>query len=238
MTVRIGVWCRSSVLALGSSLLLAGCAGTGPNPVDPDEHFNRAMFKVNESIDSAVVKPVAEGYDKVVPLPAKVGVGNFFSNVSDVWIGANNVMQGKLTEGASDAGRLLVNSTVGIFGLFDVASELGIDKHDEDFGQTMAVWGVGDGAYRFWPIVGPRTTRDTFGWAVDSYVDPIGWQVDSIPVRNSLRVVRLVDLRASLLPADKVVDEAALDKYSYVRDAYLQHRRYQVYDGMPPREAE
>ncbi|RIX40702.1 MAG: VacJ family lipoprotein [Rhodocyclales bacterium GT-UBC] len=201
---------------------------------DPLEGFNRAMFSVNEAVDGYAVKPVAQVYDRIVPLPAKVGVGNFFGNAGDLWIGINSALQGKFSDAGSDIGRLLINSTVGILGLFDVASELGLDKHDEDFGQTLAVWGVADGVYLFFPVIGPRTVRDTFGWALDSYSDPLR-AVVSVPVRNSLLATRIVDVRAGLLPADKVVDEGALDKYSYIRGAYLQRRRNQVFDGRPPR---
>jgi phospholipid-binding lipoprotein MlaA len=143
-------------------------------------------------------------------------------------------MQGKFGDAGVDFGRLLINSTVGIFGFFDVASELGLEKHEEDFGQTMAVWGVGDGGYMFWPIIGPRTVRDTAGWVVDSYADPV-WRARPIATRNSMVALRFVDIRASLLPAEKVVEEAALDKYAYIRDAYLQRRRNQIFDGRPPR---
>jgi phospholipid-binding lipoprotein MlaA len=219
----------------GVAVLASGCATQASNPKDPYEGFNRAMFAVNEGIDKAVAKPVAKGYDAVAPLPVKAGVGNFFGNVGDLWIGVNNGLQGKVGDGASDIGRLLINSTVGIFGLFDVASELGFEKHDEDFGQTLGRWGVGDGGYLFWPLIGPRTVRDTGGFAVDAFADPVSWGVDNIPVRNSTRALRFVDVRASLLPADKVVEEAALDKYAYIRDAYLQRRRSQIYDGQAPR---
>jgi phospholipid-binding lipoprotein MlaA len=143
-------------------------------------------------------------------------------------------LQGKFGDAGIDLGRLLINSTVGIFGLFDVASELGLEKHDEDFGQTLAVWGVGGGGYLFWPVIGPRNVRDTFGWGVDLYVDPV-MRVRPVSVSNSLAGLRFVDIRASLLPADKVVEEAALDKYAYIRDAYLQRRRNQIFDGRPPR---
>lgn len=173
-------------------------------------------------------------YDNAVPLPVKAGVGNFFGNVGELWVGVNSALQGKFSDAGVDLGRLLINSTVGIFGLFDVASELGLERHDEDFGQTMAVWGAGSGGYLFWPVIGSRTVRDTLGWGVDIMGDPVGY-VDSIPVRNSLRGLRIVDIRASLLPADKVVEEAALDKYAYIRDAYLQRRRNQIFDGRPPR---
>lgn len=223
-------------LAVGA-LLLASTSGAvaDESSHDPYEGFNRSMFAVNEVVDKYAAKPVAQVYDAALPLPVKAGVGNFFGNVGDLWIGVNNALQGKFANAGSDLGRLAINLTLGIFGLFDVASELGLDKHDEDFGQTLAVWGVGDGPYLFWPIIGPRNVRDTAGWAADLYVDPVGG-VDPVAVRNSLVGLRFVDLRASLLPADKVIEEAALDKYSYIRDAYMQRRRNQVFDGRPPRD--
>lgn len=214
--------------------LVSGCATTANNPKDPYEGFNRAMFAVNEGID-VVVKPVAEGYDAAAPLPVKAAVGNFFGNIWDAWTALNNLAQGKGGQGLSDIGRVLVNTTIGIGGTFDVASEMGLEKHSEDFGQTLAVWGVDDGPYFYWPIIGPRTTRDTLGWGVDTYIDPV-WRVSDVPVRNTLVGVRFVDVRASLLASDKVVEEAAFDKYNYIRDAYLQHRRSEVFDGNPPRE--
>ena len=222
--------------ALGGLLALAGIgnAFAEENPHDPYEGFNRSMFAVHEAIDKYAAKPVAQVYDNVVPLPVKAGVGNFFGNVGELWVGVNSALQGKFSDAGVDLGRLLINSTVGIFGLFDVASELGLERHDEDFGQTMAVWGAGSGGYLFWPVIGSRTVRDTLGWGVDIMGDPVGY-VDSIPVRNSLRGLRIVDIRASLLPADKVVEEAALDKYAYIRNAYLQRRRNQIFDGRPPR---
>lgn len=222
--------------ALGGLLALA-CAGNvfaDGNPNDPYEGFNRSMFAVNEAVDKYAAKPVAQVYDNAVPLPVKVGVGNFFANIGDLWIGVNSALQGKFSDAGFDIGRLLINSTVGIFGLFDVASELGLEKHEEDFGQTLAVWGVDSGGYLFWPIIGPRNVRDTAAFGVDSYVDPV-WRVQPIAARNSMVALRFVDIRASLLPADKVVEEAALDKYAYIRDAYLQRRRNQIFDGRPPR---
>jgi len=213
---------------------LTGCATTANNPKDPYEGFNRAMFSVNEGID-VVVKPVAQGYDTVTPRLVKAGIGNFFGNIADVWTALNNFMQGKGVYGVSDVGRVIVNTTFGMAGLFDVASEMGFEKHSEDFGQTLGVWGVGDGAYLFWPVLGPRTTRDTFGVAVDMYADPIP-RIDNVPVRNTLMGLRFIDTRAALLPADKVVEQAAFDKYNYIRDAYLQNRRSVIHDGNPPAE--
>ena len=211
---------------------LPGCATTADNSKDPYEGFNRAMFSVNEGIDT-VAKPIAQGYDAAAPLPVKAGVGNFFGNIADVWTAVNSFLQGKGGDGLSDVGRVLVNTTIGIGGVFDVASEMGLEKHAEDFGQTLGKWGVDEGSYLFWPLIGPRTTRDTFGWVVDSYADPV-MGLDNVALRNSLAGVRLVDRRASLLASDKVVEQAAFDKYNYIRDAYLQNRRSAVFDGSPP----
>jgi phospholipid-binding lipoprotein MlaA len=231
---------RRAVAAMAVAGVLASPAGAAdPDPEavnDPFEGFNRAMFAVNEGLDKVVIKPVAQAYDVVTPLPAQAGVGNFFGNILDVRNVLNNTLQGKLAEAGSDLGRLLINSTIGIFGLFDVASELGLERHDEDFGQTLAVWGYQDSAFVFWPVLGPRTVRDTGGFIVDSFTDPTWYTVDkSVATRNSLIALRFVDIRASLLPSDKVVEEAALDKYAYVRDAYLQRRASQIFDGRPPR---
>lgn len=216
-------------LALG----LAACASTPANPKDPYEGFNRAMFSVNEGLDK-VAKPLAQGYEAATPLPVRVGIFNALSNAGDGMTGVNNILQGKPAEGLSDFARLLINSTAGVLGLFDVASELGFDKNNEDIGQTLGKWGVGEGGYVFLPAIGPRTLRDTAGWLADRHFDPVS-NIGDTRTRNIAVGVRSVDLRASLLPADKVIDEAALDKYAYIRDAYLQRRRALVHDGkLPP----
>ncbi len=212
-----------SLTSIAVTLALGGCATTADNPKDPYEGFNRAMFQVNEGID-VVLKPVAEGYDAAAPLPVKAGVGNFFGNLADFWIAINGFLQGKGGQGASDIGRVLVNSTLGIGGLFDIASEIGMDKHDADFGQTLGKWGVAEGPFFYWPLVGPRTTRDTFGWMADAWADPVP-AIEDVPMRNTLYGVRIIHTRARLLPADKLVEQAAFDKYNYIRDAYLQNRR-------------
>jgi phospholipid-binding lipoprotein MlaA len=170
-----------------------------------------------------------------MPAFVRTGVANFFGNIADVFIAVNNLLQGKPAEAASDAGRFIFNSTFGILGIFDVASEAGLEKHEEDFGQTFGRWGAGPGAYLVVPVFGPRDVRDAAGLVLDMATDPVG-QVSNVPTRNTLSAVRLVSGRAALLPADKVIEEAALDKYSYVRDAYLQRRRNLVHDGNPPRE--
>lgn len=233
MSAKAMHWGRRLATAGVVALALAGGA-SAQDEHDPYEGFNRTMFAVNEAIDTYAMKPVAKGYDKAVPLPLKAGVGNFFNNAGDLWIGVNGALQGKVSDAGNDLARLLINSTVGIFGLFDVASELGLEKHEEDFGQTLAVWGVSDGGYLYWPIIGSRTVRDTLGWGVDTFSDPVR-ATRPVSVRNGMTALRIVDIRASLLPADKVVEEAALDKYAYIRDGYLQRRRNLIYDGRPPR---
>jgi phospholipid-binding lipoprotein MlaA len=219
-------------MALCAAGLLAGCATSG-NPRDPIEGFNRAMYGIHDGIDTVLLKPVATGYAAVTPDPVQTGITNFFANISDLMTSANSLLQGKPKDAASDLGRLLVNSTVGVLGFFDVATDMGLEKHDEDFGQTMGVWGIGEGAYVFLPLLGPRNVRDAAGIYVDIWFDPVNY-IDHVPTRNSIWAIRIVNLRANLLPADKVVEEAALDKYSYIRDAYLQNRRNMVYDGNPP----
>lgn len=221
-------------LAAAAAGLLGGCATSGSQR-DPIEGFNRAMFGFNEGLDQIVVKPVSQGYEAILPQPIRTGVANFFANIADVFIGVNNLLQGKPAAAVSDGGRFLVNTTVGVLGIFDVASYMGLEKHDEDFGQTFGRWGVGDGAYVVLPFFGPRTVRDAVGLGFDVYVDPVA-NVDHVPTRNTLLVTRIVSDRAELLKADKIIEEAALDKYSYIRDAYLQRRRSLIHDGEPPRE--
>lgn len=226
---------RSMALILVAGLL-GGCATSG-NLKDSVEGFNRAMFAFNEGLDKAIVKPVATGYDNVLPSPVKTGVTNFFGNIADLFIGINNLLQGKVAEGFGDFGRVAVNSTIGILGVIDVASDVGLEKHEEDFGQTFGRWGVGSGSYVVIPFFGSRTVRDTAGLVLDVAVDPVA-NHGHVPTRNTALALRIVSDRANLLPADKVIDEAALDRYSYVRDAYLQRRRSLIYDGNAPREAE
>lgn len=227
---------RSAILLLSMVGLLGGCATSG-NPKDPIEGFNRAMFAFNEGLDVAIIKPVAKGYDAVLPTPVRTGVTNFFGNIGDVFIGVNNILQGKLPEGLGDLGRVLINSTVGLLGVIDWASDMGLEKHNEDFGQTFGRWGVGDGAYVVVPLFGSRTARDTVGLVLDTKADPLS-RVKRVASRNSLLALRILNTRADLLPAEKVIEEAAIDKYSYLRDAYLQRRRNLIHDGNPPREVE
>jgi len=226
---------------LCATLLLAGtlcgCATTGGNPADPLEPLNRAIFSFNDTVDDILLRPVAKGYRAALPGPVRTGVSNFFSNLEDVWICVNNVLQGKFEDALHDFARVIFNSTLGLGGLFDVATDGGFQKHNEDFGQTMGKWGVGSGPYLVIPIIGPSSVRDGFGWLVGLQADPV-WRINDIPVRNSLYVTRGISTRANLLDATSVIEQAALDKYAFVRDAWLQRRRNLVYDGYPPREKE
>jgi phospholipid-binding lipoprotein MlaA len=221
----------------GALAALGGCATPASISGDPAEGFNRAMFAFNEGLDAVAIKPAAKGYEFVTPEVVRTGVSNFFGNVADIFIGVNSLLQGKPADAGGDLGRFAINSTFGIFGLFDVASDLGLEKHDEDFGQTFGRWGVAPGPYLVVPVFGPRTARDTVGLVLDVYTDPVS-QVDRAAVRNSLTGLRLISDRAAMLPADKVIEEAALDKYSYIRDAYLQRRTFKIYDGNPPRPSD
>ncbi|MDB5799107.1 MAG: vacJ like lipofamily protein [Rhodocyclales bacterium] len=221
------------LLLVGS---LAGCA-TGSNPKDPWEGVNRKVFVFNEKLDAWVLKPVAQGYDAAAPLPVRAGVSNVFSNVEDVWIAVNNLLQGKPVAAASDLGRFAINSSLGIFGVFDVATELGLEKHEEDFGQTLGVWGVGDGPYVMLPFFGPRTLRDTGGFVVDAFAGPLGY-IEAIPTRNITRGLKVVSDRADLLSAENALNDAALDRYSYLRDFYLSRRKSLIRDGRRVRDEE
>lgn len=217
------------------SLALVGCASTGgpANPKDPWEPYNRSMYKFNDAVDKAVLKPVAQGYGTAMPEFGKTMVTNFFSNLDDILVTINDVLQFKFSQAASDGTRVLFNSTFGLLGFFNVAS--GLEKHNEDFGQTLGYWGVGPGPYVVLPFFGPRTVRDSFGLAVDSFASPVRL-ISSVPIRNELYVTRTVDTRTGLLDNEKVLDEAAMDRYSFIRDGYLQQRRSLIYDGNPPRE--
>jgi phospholipid-binding lipoprotein MlaA len=223
---------------LGSIVLLAvltGCATADGDPRDPFEGFNRGVYKFNETVDEAIAKPVATAYRNLVHEEIRSRVRNFFSNIADLFIGVNNVLQGKFQDGVEDWARFAFNSTIGLFGIHDVASDMGIEKHNEDFGQTLGRWGVPDGPYLVLPILGSSTLRDSAGTAGDLYTDPVG-DFRPIRLRNSAIALRLVNVRADLLDASRILEEAALDKYVFQRDAYLQRRRSLIYDGQPPRE--
>ena len=228
----------AGVLAL---VVVSGCAslpdGASRDPRDPWEGYNRSMFRFNDAVDTAVLKPVATAYRDVVPQPVRTGVGNVLGNLGDPWIALNNLLQGKVAEGMSDLMRFALNSTWGLLGLLDIASEAGLPKHDEDLGQTLGRWGVGEGAYIVLPFFGPRTVRD----AVALPADMMGnepFSIDHVPTRNTLLGTRVVHGRSVLLGTDRTLEEAALDRYAFVRDFYLEQRRYKVSDGQQAREYE
>ncbi|MEP7083418.1 MAG: VacJ family lipoprotein, partial [Betaproteobacteria bacterium] len=200
---------------------------------DPLEPVNRVIFNVNDTLDRVIVRPVAQGYVNVVPRLVRTGVSNVFGNISDAFSAINNLLQGKREALGNDMGRVLVNTTFGLGGIFDIASEGNIEKHDEDFGQTLGYWGVGPGPYLVLPILGPSNIRDTAGLVVQGYLDPVN-QVTPPENQWELIVLRALDTRARLLGTEDLVAGAALDKYTFIRSAYTQRRRSQVYDGKPP----
>lgn len=226
----------SLVLALGASLLATGCA-TGPNanPKDPLEPLNRRVSRFNDVLDDNVLKPVATGYRDVTPDLVQKGVRNVFNNLSDMWSTVNSGLQLKGRDTAESFMRVVVNTVFGVYGIFDVATEIKLQRHTEDFGQTLGYWGVPSGPYLVLPLLGPSTVRDTAGLPVDTSADLVR-NLDHIPTRNSAMSLRIVEKRADLLKATGMLEQAALDKYSFTRDSYLQYRRSQVYDGNPPEE--
>jgi phospholipid-binding lipoprotein MlaA len=233
----LGALARLGAIVLAAAL--AGCAtippGAGTNPADPLEVYNRHVFDFNDRVDRAVFKPVAQTYETVLPEPVRDCINNAFRNIGEPVNAINELLQGKPEAAMVGLSRLFWNSTVGLGGCFDVAAMAGAPRSVEDFGQTLGVWGFGPGAYFVLPLLGPSSVRDTFGRVFDFLkTDPL-WYMQEIRLRNSLVGLRLVDARAVLLPAERVLDAAALDKYQFVRDAYLQLRRNLVFDGNPPR---
>lgn len=220
------------VLALAAS---SGCATTASDPRDPFEGFNRAMYGFNEGFDNAIAKPVATVYRDYLPAPLRDRIRNFFSNLGDLFIGVNDLLQGKPEDTMTDWARFGFNSTFGLFGIHDIASEMGLDKREEDFGQTFGRWGVDSGPYLVLPFLGPSTVRDTVGLGLDIWFDPLANYPD-VSARNTAAAVRFTGVRADLLDATTIFEQAALDKYVFLRDAYLQRRRNLIYDGNPPRE--
>lgn len=221
--------------AAAFALFAGGCASNG-DPRDPLEPMNRAIYHFNDGLDHLLIKPGAELYQgRMIPQFARNGIRNFFSNINDVVITLNDLLQGKFAQAESDLGRFVINSTAGILGFRDVATDAGLPKHNEDFGQTLGVWGLGDGPYLVLPLLGPSSARDAVGWVGDAYSWPLVY-VRPYRTRNQLIALRYIQLRADLLAATTVLEAAALDPYTFTRDAYLQRRRNLVYDGNPPPE--
>ena len=228
-----------AVAAIAASLLLGGCATVqqargGPGQkLDPWENWNRKVFAFNEGLDTYVLKPVATAYANVVPQPVRRGVDNFFANAADAWSAVNNILQGKGQAAFEDVVRVTTNSFFGIGGIFDVASEIGIERHKEDFGQTLGRWGFGAGAYIVWPLLGPSTVRDSIALPLDRSASP-ALLINDGRTQFGLTALQIINPRANLLGASQVLDDIALDKYTFLRDAYLQRRRSLVYDGNGP----
>jgi phospholipid-binding lipoprotein MlaA len=228
------------LLALAAAaLLLSGCAGFNKNPRDPLEPMNRHVMEFNQGVDAIVLKPAATLYKQATPPLFRTGVANFFGNLSDGWSFVNSLLQFKLQNAAENFIRLNINTFFGLGGILDIASELNIERHREDFGQTLGRWGVPAGPYLVLPLLGPSTLRDTLALPIDRKADPLH-QANPVEARNSLYVLRAVDARANLLRVGSVIDEAALDKYSFTREAYLQKRRADIIetndsDGAEPK---
>jgi phospholipid-binding lipoprotein MlaA len=237
MTARV----RRVVSGTGAVLCLAfltACAsGPAGHPNDPLEPFNRGVYQFNDAVDTAVIKPVATVYQDVVPQLVRRGVRNFFSNLQDAWSGVNNALQFKGEPAVSSFTRFGVNTFIGLGGILDVASEMQIERHTKDFGHTLGYWGVAPGPYLVLPLLGPSTLRDTLALPVDAKGNMVS-SVEHIPTRNSMTALRLVDVRTSLLGTAALLEAAALDKYTFTRDAHLQRRRNSVYDGNPPEDGE
>lgn len=227
---------RGALLVLGM-VVLAGCAsGPNANPRDPLEPFNRGVHRFNNVVDTAVLKPVAATYRDVTPVRVRQGIGNFFGNLEDLWSFVNNALQFKGQAAIDSLKRVGFNTFVGWGGLFDVATEMDIEKHTKDFGHTLGYWGVAPGPYLVLPLLGPSTLRDTVALPVDLKGDIIA-NIPHVRSRNTATAVRAVDSRAALLKASTMLEEAALDQYSFTRDAFLQRRRSVIFDGNPPEDA-
>ena len=230
-------WLRKWAMALviGVAVGLSGCA-TGPDadPRDPLEQYNRAVHSFNNDLlDRALLEPLAKGYNYITPEPVNRGVTNFFDTLRDIRSAINNLLQFKIGRAFSDVGRVAINSTIGILGLMDVASNMNLPSYKEDFDQTLGVWGMDSGPYIVLPFFGPSSVRGGVGLVADWFTDPVNYISDD-PWRYRLSGLRIVDGRADLIGASRVVDQAALDPYAFIRDAYLQRREGLVYDGNPP----
>ncbi len=221
---------RLTGFAVLCSVLLSGCA-TGGIDEDPLEGLNRTVFAFNETFDDAIARPIARGYQTVVPDPADKAITNFFGNLADVGTAINNLLQLKILDAFEDAGRVAFNTTFGLGGLIDFAGGIGMEKHKEDFGQTLGYWGVGSGSYLVLPFLGPSSTRDAIGLAVDSFAfDPV-FHINHTQTQVAMGAVRAMDVRADVLKAERIASMAALDRYSFFRSAYLQRRENQIRDG-------
>lgn len=228
---------RTAIL-VGLTLGATGCATSQKaDSRDPWEGWNRSVQSFNDKLDDYVMKPVARGYKKVTPEFVDSGVTNFFSNIDDINVLINDLLQFKLAQTGMDTGRFLVNTTTGLGGFVDVASKLDLPKHHEDLDQTLGAWGVPSGPYVVIPLLGPSTPRGVVGLAGDGATNPIYW-INPAAYAYGTGTLRTIDTRADLLSASKIVDEASVDRYEFIRNAYFQDRNYKIYDGNPPPSSE
>lgn len=227
---------RAAALTL-VAVAVTGCASAPGRTVneDPYQGFNRSMYKVNDTLDRAALKPVAKGYRKVTPNFVRAGVGNFLGNLEYPATAINQFLQGKGKLGLRDTGRFLVNTTLGVAGLFDVATHMGLEKNDEDFGQTLAVWGVPSGPFLELPLFGPSSVRDAPSRIVDWFSNPLQYADVPWEAEWGVRVINVVHSRSELLPLDETL-QRAYDPYVFIRDAWIQQREFNVFDGNPPPE--
>lgn len=230
---------RTILSLVAVSALLGACASAGTasapderSPADPWEPLNRQIHAFNTTLDDYALKPIAKGYRKVTPTLVRRGVSNFYDNLATPWTALNNFLQGKGRDGVVDVGRFLMNSSVGLGGLIDVGEEFGLEQHDEDFGQTLAVWGVGDGPYVVVPFFGPQTLRDAVAMPANVLGHPLT-HYDNRSVRDKLAALDAIDARTRLLNAERLLADSA-DRYITIRESYLQNRQYDVHDGDPP----
>jgi phospholipid-binding lipoprotein MlaA len=228
-------WARAAAAA--GALLLAACAtvppDAGKNPRDPYERLNRQTFAFNDRLDRYLMKPLAQGYQAVLPEGIRLCISNGFTNMLEIRNAVNDILQAKPVGAATDTGRLVINSTLGVAGCFDIATRMGLERRQEDFGLTLARWGLNTGPYLVLPVLGPSDVRDGIGLAPDAYASPIGY-IFPVVDRNIVLGVSVVDTRATLLDATKMIEQVALDRYQFTRDAYLQRRTSLQYEGNPP----
>lgn len=224
-------------MAFAAAIMLSGCVSIAPeqrSDSDPWEGLNRGIYNVNVAVDNVTLKPIAKGYGKITPSPVRRGISNFFSNLTTPASSLNNFLQGKGARGFSELGRFLVNSTVGIGGIIDVTGASGVEAFDEDFGQTAATWGIPSGPYVMLPILGPRTLRGALTMPLDALANPLN-HYDNSSARDPLNVVRIINLRHSILAAEKFLEDSK-DPYLTLRESYLQNREFEVFDGDPPED--
>jgi phospholipid-binding lipoprotein MlaA len=229
--------CLRLPAALAAALLLSGCASTPGRPYDPFEASNRVMYAINDPLDKYFAKPIAQAWVDYVPTPVQKAASNYFNNIDDLFSGINGLLQGKLDKAGNDFARVMINSGFGFLGLIDIASDAGIPRGNEDFGQTFGYWGIPQGPYLFIPLWGPSTVRDGTGSILRYWYTPTQL-IPDVAVRNVIYGIGAIDARAQALDATSLIEQASIDPYTFVRRAYLQRREYEVYDGKPPPEQE